>query len=638
VKVEFSDHFGAALRPRFARVYTGAETAGDVAACIAADGSLVRARLLPGSPAELFISRVAAPSAGSTFSSWTSLGNVSAVSKVALMASATEVVLFYVHTDEVTIRYRVSSDNGASWAAAVSLVTRAADVIHLAAAFNEDGSDWLLVWNEGTTIFGWRESIGSVDNSGRTMTSISGLACFRRFDWNIAVTGNDSGVRKVRTLIYGDGFAEAADDWGAFREIVRAVNGTNVVFNLPAACSSGLAFRVWWVEAYSGNYSYSRITWSTMENTADFNEELWREPVAFDLEPTTTGLAVAVGATALWLVHASGVWLADMSGTALDVSEDVIEAVASATATDGRLRLVLRNEDGRYNTPGSGALGNVRRGARVSFSPGYVTASGPAWSSGLRYWVTELEYVTGPLAQLVVHGVDGWGLLERWRARRQFQFASGDKNLFNLLDFVFHRAGLDYTTESSSDTLTDLEPAFTIHPGELGSTTVARLLRMCPDRLKMLGARAVGIECADDQASSYGYGVDHTILKGRYREGPPAINRAQAYGSAGFTELFDFGSIDDDGELIDQQIDLNLTSEAKAEDRAEARLRVAAMGSRRDEIVVPVNCGQEVWDVVEVTDDQAGLDAARRRVLAWTIRYGRGERAAYDETLVLGEP
>jgi hypothetical protein len=61
------------------------------------------------------------------------------------------------------------------------------------------------------------------------------------------------------------------------------------------------------------------------------------------------------------------------------------------------------------------------------------------------------------------------------------------------------------------------------------------------------------------------------------------------------------------------------------------------MASRRDEIVVPVNCGQEVWDVVEVTDGQAGLEDAKRRVLAWTIRYARGERAAYEETLVLGE-
>src|SRR5436189_47748 len=39
------------------------------------------------------------------------------------------------------------------------------------------------------------------------------------------------------------------------------------------------------------------------------------------------------------------------------------------------------------------------------------------------------------------------------------------------------------------------------------------------------------------------------------------------------------------------------------------------------EITVPVNCGQELYDVVEVTDVGAGLSTARRRVLGIAMRY-----------------
>ena len=41
-------------------------------------------------------------------------------------------------------------------------------------------------------------------------------------------------------------------------------------------------------------------------------------------------------------------------------------------------------------------------------------------------------------------------------------------------------------------------------------------------------------------------------------------------------------------------------------------------------------------DVVEVTDAGAGLSAARRRVLAMSLRYVRGRPAAYDMRLRLG--
>jgi hypothetical protein len=49
-----------------------------------------------------------------------------------------------------------------------------------------------------------------------------------------------------------------------------------------------------------------------------------------------------------------------------------------------------------------------------------------------------------------------------------------------------------------------------------------------------------------------------------------------------------------------------------------------------------VNCGQELYDVIEVTDAVAGLSAAKRRVLGLDLRYSTGKRAIYEQRILLG--
>ena len=51
---------------------------------------------------------------------------------------------------------------------------------------------------------------------------------------------------------------------------------------------------------------------------------------------------------------------------------------------------------------------------------------------------------------------------------------------------------------------------------------------------------------------------------------------------------------------------------------------------------MPVNCGQELYDVVEVTDAGAGLSAARRRVAGLAMRYSTGKRPVYEQRIALG--
>ena len=64
-------------------------------------------------------------------------------------------------------------------------------------------------------------------------------------------------------------------------------------------------------------------------------------------------------------------------------------------------------------------------------------------------------------------------------------------------------------------------------------------------------------------------------------------------------------------------------------------LRDAAIDAADGRITVPPNCAQELYDVIEVTDAVAGLDAAKRRVLGLRLRYS-AEKGEYTQELDLG--
>ena len=70
-------------------------------------------------------------------------------------------------------------------------------------------------------------------------------------------------------------------------------------------------------------------------------------------------------------------------------------------------------------------------------------------------------------------------------------------------------------------------------------------------------------------------------------------------------------------------------------ERGDAVLRKASLGAQDGEVTAPVNCGQELYDVIAVTDAVAGLSAAKRRVLGMELRYSAAT-GAYETRLRLG--
>src|SRR3972149_5456559 len=99
VQVEVTERIANVRRLRWERLYTGGEPDSHHAAAMPADGSLIRARSTGG---QLYYQRVTGPGPGSDFSTWTSLGSVSASAGVALCSRSATVMLFYVDTDNQT--------------------------------------------------------------------------------------------------------------------------------------------------------------------------------------------------------------------------------------------------------------------------------------------------------------------------------------------------------------------------------------------------------------------------------------------------------------------------------------------------------------------------------------------------------
>ena len=59
------------------------------------------------------------------------------------------------------------------------------------------------------------------------------------------------------------------------------------------------------------------------------------------------------------------------------------------------------------------------------------------------------------------------------------------------------------------------------------------------------------------------------------------------------------------------------------------------MESGGGNIRVPINCGQQLYDVIDITDSWAGLSAEKKRVLGLVLVYNPG-RGEYEQRLSLG--
>ena len=136
--------------------------------------------------------------------------------------------------------------------------------------------------------------------------------------------------------------------------------------------------------------------------------------------------------------------------------------------------------------------------------------------------------------------------------------------------------------------------------------------------------------------------VWHVILDGQYLTETPETNRTfvigrDVYGNPVWGEAQDSTEIGLVGERLDFQPDPAIPTTAQAADVAAAVLAKMRLSKKRGVILIPYNCGQELWDVVQITDAGANQQAVKFRVVGLRFEYNP-KQARYAHKLILGAP
>ena len=555
---------------------------------------------------------------------------------VAACSYGSKVFLFRVMEN---LYLRESSDNGDTWGSWVDMgdIDGAAGC-RLACCF-KDADEAIVLYTR--TIGGnlkiysrkWNGSTWSAAAAwSNSLNSITGIAVTYMGDWNVAVTGTDTSDRPgVWTCIYGDGYSGAVGTWYSLNELMIAEYESGISYHFPSLDMPDV-FRLFFIESYSGTEAYSMPYFTYSLPTADFIDNLWREPVPFNLS-SEYGLGMAHAGGSVFLSCPYGYWSADLTPADVDLTPDLISARLSLKPFAGELELTLRNDDGRYNAPA------FSRGCDIRLRFGYHTTEGEE-TAGPDYIGVTIDSIERTLkkgrSEVILHAMDGWSLLHNWIARYQYSWAASDKNVFQLLSFIFARAGIALSSYSTSSRVVSFYPAFTIHPGERGVTAVKRLLSLVEDVILFVGDTAYLIDPQSSDSADYAYGVDHKVSECLMFESTMSINLALTHSKGIAVGDYRWSEIGLVYDRLSQEFDDNIASASDAHKFGEAVLREAELSDPigAGSIIVPMNCAHDLYDVVELTVPHLDISSELYRLVAIDY-YWIPERGIYNQRLLL---
>ena len=645
IRVEARNTICGVVRLDWARLYTGSEDDYYHGVTLPGDGSLVRVRITPPADAQkLYRQRVADPSPQSDFSQWVYTSQYNAVVATCCSLGA-EVAIFWIKNNRAVYLMK-STDYGVNWSSPEIVDYASTTAIYgIAAAYKTNG-DLAIFFADQSTLYAkkrlngvWQAKVAWNKSTG----DLSGVAAVYDGDWNLLVTGQDAdGNFKLWSLVYGDGGAVPAGSWSDLKAMATAPADGDfqyraVFLDKPDVC------RCFFVEHFTGTEAYHRPFGMHLVPGTQFADSLWREPVPFDLS-SEYGLALAHHGDYCWLSSPGGVWRAGLGEQSLELAGDVISLTEELLPAAGKLVVELSNDGGQYAAPGQGALSVLAPGGEVIFSPGYVTEGGNEVGTGLAFLLEYYEHIsTGGKSRLLLRAGDGWSLVGNWRARHQFRWNkdASEACVKDILSFVLARCGLKLEVVSQSAVVTGFYPDFTINPGQSGEAVIERLLSFVPDVLFMEGGDAYLLNPLAEDASAYSYGGEHPVLEGRYRQQAWQFSRVQVEGlepgsgQALIVDSFAWSEIGRLNDRLKQIEDNNITTVTIARQRGDAWLRKAEIGSAGGYIRTPVNCGQQLYDVINITDSRAGMTAEKQRVLGINLVFNPG-RGEYEQKLWLG--
>jgi hypothetical protein len=213
--------------------------------------------------------------------------------------------------------------------------------------------------------------------------------------------------------------------------------------------------------------------------------------------------------------------------------------------------------------------------------------------------------------------------------------ALGTPEVIKLLQFIYP-TGIDQPPVIGTPAL--------IYPQTLAPQGIAQAIALGTPSVAIYGIiRPDGITqlVAIGSPSLYKY-VWHVILDGQYATETPEKNRLfvtgrDDYGNPVWGEAQDSTEIGLVGERLDLQQELAVPTTAQVSSMASAILSKMRLTGKRGVILIPPNCGQELFDVVQISDSGANQQAVSFRVVGIRFEYSP-KQARYQHRLILGAP
>jgi len=623
------------------RLYDGSEA--DNHHGIAFDGQGSMHRIRADSSNKLYHQKVTSPDDQSDYSQWTQLA-ADCQGPCAIAAHGAKVYIFYRTTANVLWKY-YSHDYGQSWNNA-QLVAYT-DVLSMAATWWSTGDIVVCFAAKAAELNAVVLDSSDQETSQHThsepvthpLTATYGIgASFTPNHIDVVFAARETAEPYSFIALYRTQL-DSNYDWLAFQYFITSPDGEDVTYEYPdchnpASVQDYENTQLTAVEKYSGTTAYTMPLICHSVRGSAFSSMAFTEPKPFLNITSNFGLRTSSTSDYWWLERPDGVWRAPRpAGTPLDLTQDIL----SLNLERRTLNIELNNSSAQYATPPA-------KRSEVVLKLGYKTSEGSEAVEGGRYWIDSWEYSSSPnTSTLTLVCLDGQGLADKWSARFQMRWPA-DKRVWEIIQEIICRWGINLTSPGGvprSSAVDNLYPDFTLQPGTRGDAALRRILSFIPDALIFDGNEAYVKDLEDDEASSYSYGTAHVILQGEYAEAV-SLTRARAIGRAEdesriVEDAFDWTNLQLGIDILCQDYDPNLQSAARAQERADAILRRESLRSQGGQITVPTNVGQELYDVITVTDERCGISAEKYRVLDIETTFSL-RQWLYEQRFTLGAP
>jgi len=674
VEAKVYDYEAGIKRLSWTRVYEGSEPDNHHGIAFDGQGSMHRIRsggsstllyqkqTLPfGVPASFPLTFPAPIVDGPALDQWTLIATdcygpcaIAASPAEAPPAQAGKVYIFYRTTGNVLWKY-YSHDYGQSWQNAQ--LTSNTNVLSMAAC--RKGTTDIVVCFAATAI----QIIAIVlDTTTQATTpyvhnhaldTIYGIgATFRDGEFPLIFAARDTVGTTVLYALYASRLS-AAYNFLAPYPLLTAHDDQNTIFTYPDCHSPSSPYShetlcLTAVESYSGITSYNRPLFSHLVKDTYWSDATIIEPRFFLPITSAFGVRLITDASYWWLSMPGGLWRAPRAADSpVDLTPYIIRIRQLVQAlSPGGIQIELDNSKAHFLSP-------PPNGSEIVLRLGYKTTAGAESSNAGHYWIDSSQFASSEnTSVLIINATDIWGLAARWTARYvlRWNYTSPPApcRVWAILYQLLGRFGipLHNAVAPQSDSMDNFYPKYLVRGGSQGHTQVRRLLSFVTDGLIQREAFAFVKDLLPTESPCYEYRNApgyHPILKGEYgqnltithtqvsgetQEEPPTPVRESA---------FDWENLLRGIDALAMEYDPNLEETDQAAKRAAALLRHEAQKSLGGQIIIPTNCGQELYDVISVNDPRVPLGSKNYRVLAIQTDYDR-RSGRYEQKLALRAP